>query len=83
MSRFIFLNFLKQKVAVIHDKLDEGFKPEERYCHHCHNTLLALSSLKSEHNTEVRDCLVREVSLAHSDKYKEADVTGDILYNLF
>uniref|UniRef100_A0A1X7UQG3 Uncharacterized protein n=1 Tax=Amphimedon queenslandica TaxID=400682 RepID=A0A1X7UQG3_AMPQE len=31
-------------------------------------------SIKSEHNVQIRDCLVREVSLAHSEKYKEADV---------
>uniref|UniRef100_A0A1X7TF56 Uncharacterized protein n=1 Tax=Amphimedon queenslandica TaxID=400682 RepID=A0A1X7TF56_AMPQE len=50
---------IRQKVAAIHDKLDEGFKTEE--------------SIKSEHNIQIRDCLVRAVSLAHSEKYKEAD----------
>ena len=65
-------------MSTIHESFEEGFKPEERYTFYCiqYFTCTACISLKSDHNATVRVNLIQEVSLAHSDKYKEGDTAS-------
>ena len=75
-----YLLFLQKKVAVVHDSLEAGFKPEERYnilwfFYYSSDTC----SLKSAQNSTVKAKLIKEITTAHSDKYKESDVSGTVL----
>ena len=36
-------------------------------------------SLKSAHNCTVKAELIKEITTAHSDKYKDSDISGTVL----